>query len=74
MRKVADIRNRKEQRFLAFGVDVLGLLLESRGWVVEGEGCNILKVDSTFLSIFISISPSSSSPSSRSLLAFDGLG
>lgn len=54
---MANVRNRKEQRFLAFGVDVLGLLLESREWVVEGEGCYTLKVDSTFLSHLFNIYP-----------------
>jgi len=44
VKQVAHDRNRREQRFLAFGVDVLGLLLAR---VAEaGAGCSTLKVDS----------------------------
>lgn len=45
--RVADPSHRKDQRYLASGVDVLGLLLAS--WVEVGLGCNTLKVDSTYL-------------------------
>ena len=50
---MANIRNRREQRSLVSGVDVLGLLLARLEEV--GAGCSTLKVDSTFLflSLFI---------------------